>query len=79
MLTEITCKPVEAVRELTAPPEEPRSSVRELLAGQAALRGRPTMVLIWIALNISYYGLFLWLPFVLQAGEELLRSTSTCC
>ena len=27
------------------------------------------IVLVWIALNISYYGLFLWLPFVL-AGEE---------
>jgi putative MFS transporter len=27
------------------------------------------IVLVWIALNISYYGLFLWLPFVLQ-GEE---------
>ena len=24
---------------------------------------------VWVALNISYYGLFLWLPFVLQ-GEE---------
>ena len=28
------------------------------------------IVLVWIALNISYYGLFLWLPFVLQDREE---------
>jgi MFS transporter, putative metabolite:H+ symporter len=27
-------------------------------------------VLVWIALNISYYGLFLWLPFVLQSEEQ---------
>ena len=28
------------------------------------------IVLVWIALNISYYGLFLWLPFVLQEREQ---------
>jgi putative MFS transporter len=28
------------------------------------------IVLVWIALNISYYGLFLWLPFVLQGEEQ---------
>ena len=28
------------------------------------------IVLVWIALNISYYGLFLWLPFVLQAEKD---------
>ena len=68
MLTEITGKPVEP-GELTAPPEEPRSSVRELLADR--LRSRTTTTaLIWIALNISYYGLFLWLPFVLQAEKS---------
>src|SRR3989440_12505522 len=49
-------------------PEEPRSSVRDLFAER--LRGRAvTTALIWIALNVSYYGLFLWLPFVLQ-GEK---------
>jgi len=68
VLTEITGKPVEP-GELTAPPEEPRSSVRELLADK--LRSRTTTTaLIWIALNISYYGLFLWLPFVLQAEKQ---------
>jgi putative MFS transporter len=28
------------------------------------------IVAVWIALNISYYGLFLWLPFVLQQEEQ---------
>ena len=46
------------------PPSEPRSSVRELLAER--LRGTSLLVvLVWIALNISYYGLFIWLPTVL--------------
>jgi MFS transporter, putative metabolite:H+ symporter len=63
VLTEITGRPVEP-GELTAP-EETRSSMRELWAQR--LRSRTlTTALVWIALNISYYGLFLWLPFVLQ-------------
>jgi putative MFS transporter len=66
VLEEITGRPVEP-GELTAPPE-PESSVREL--AEPALRGRSvTTALVWIALNVSYYGLFLWLPFVLQ-GEK---------
>jgi MFS transporter, putative metabolite:H+ symporter len=48
--------------------EEERSSVRELVSRR--LRSTSGLiVLVWIALNISYYGLFLWLPFVLQ-GEQ---------
>src|ERR671931_991293 len=67
VLTEITGRPVEPGS--VAAPEEPRSSVRELLAER--LRGRATTTaLIWIALNISYYGLFLWLPFVLQSEKS---------
>jgi putative MFS transporter len=66
VLEEITGRAVEP-GEVTAPPE-PESSVREL--AEPALRGRAaTTALIWIALNVSYYGLFLWLPFVLQ-GEK---------
>jgi MFS transporter, putative metabolite:H+ symporter len=66
VLSEITGEEVGA-ESLEARPE-PRSSVRELVS--AGLRGTSAMiVLVWIALNISYYGLFLWLPFVLQ-GEE---------
>ncbi len=68
VLTEITGEPV-AERDFEAP-LAPRSSMRELLTG--ALRGRaiPT-ALIWIALNVSYYGLFLWLPFVLFAEKGI--------
>ena len=67
VLTEITGRLVDPV-ELTAP-AEPRSSIRELLAER--LRSRTvTTALVWIALNISYYGLFLWLPFVLQAEKD---------
>jgi MFS transporter, putative metabolite:H+ symporter len=66
VLTEITGRPVEEA-EFSAPVET-RSSMRELF--DVKLRSRAaTTALIWIALNISYYGLFLWLPFVLQ-GEK---------
>jgi MFS transporter, putative metabolite:H+ symporter len=67
VLSEITGRPVQAAE--FAAPAEPRSSVRDLFAEQ--LGGRAvTTALIWIALNISYYGLFLWLPFVLQAEKD---------
>ena len=63
VLREITELPVEEA-EVTAAPE-PEASARELVAG--VLRNRTVVAaLIWIALNVSYYGLFLWLPFVLQ-------------
>ena len=63
VLSEIEGRPV-AASEVTAP-AEPESSVRDLVAG--ALRSRTVVTaLIWIALNVSYYGLFLWLPFVVQ-------------
>ena len=67
VLTEITGRAVEP-GALTAP-EETHSSVRDLWAQR--LRSRTvTTALVWIALNISYYGLFLWLPFVLQAEKS---------
>src|SRR5213592_4520296 len=67
VLSEIAGEPVEE-GEFEAP-SEPRSSIRELVAG--SLRGRAfATALIWIALNVSYYGLFLWLPFVLQAEKS---------
>jgi MFS transporter, putative metabolite:H+ symporter len=66
VLTEITGERVDA-ETLAAAPEE-RSSAKELVQG--GLRRTSVMIAaVWIALNISYYGLFLWLPFVLQ-GEE---------
>ena len=67
VLTQITGRPVDAETLESRP--EPRSSVRELVATR--LRSTSAMiVLVWIALNISYYGLFLWLPFVLQGEEQ---------
>ena len=53
---------------LAAEPE-PRASVVEL-ASRRLRRTSALIALVWIALNISYYGLFLWLPFVLQAEER---------
>jgi MFS transporter, putative metabolite:H+ symporter len=67
VLTEITGRPVEP--GAFDAPEEPRSSVRELFAERLRSRAATT-ALVWIALNISYYGLFLWLPFVLQAEKS---------
>jgi len=67
VLHEITGQEVSA-DELESP-EERQSSVRELVS--ARLRSTSALiVLVWIALNISYYGLFLWLPFVLQAEKQ---------
>jgi MFS transporter, putative metabolite:H+ symporter len=66
VLSEIAGEPVES--ETIEAPAETRSSVRDLVSG--TLRGRAiTTAMVWIALNVSYYGLFLWLPFVLQ-GEK---------
>ena len=63
VLTEITGRPVEP-GTFTAT-EEPAASARELT--EPSLRGRTaSTALVWIALNISYYGLFLWLPFVVE-------------
>src|SRR6266542_4255930 len=67
VLSEIAGRPV-AEAEFQAPPET-RSSVRDFLAGRLRVRAIST-ALVWIALNVSYYGLFLWLPFVLQAEKS---------
>jgi putative MFS transporter len=67
VLSEIEGTPV-AEAEFTAP-AEPESSMRDLVVG--ALRNRTVVTaLIWIALNISYYGLFLWLPSILQSEKS---------
>jgi MFS transporter, putative metabolite:H+ symporter len=67
VLTEIAGRPV-AETEFEAPIET-RSSARDFLAGRLRVRAIST-ALVWIALNVSYYGLFLWLPFVLQAEKS---------
>jgi MFS transporter, putative metabolite:H+ symporter len=67
VLEQVTGAPVDA--DEIEVPEERRTSVRELVSEK--LRSRSAIiVLVWIALNISYYGLFLWLPFVLQDEKD---------
>jgi MFS transporter, putative metabolite:H+ symporter len=67
VLSGITGGAVEATTLEAAPVE--RSSIREFASGR--LRGSTAMIVgVWIALNLSYYGLFLWLPFVLQEQEK---------
>jgi MFS transporter, putative metabolite:H+ symporter len=67
VLDRITGRPVDP-GALAAEPQ-PRASALELVSRR--LRGTSALIaLVWIALNISYYGLFLWLPFVLQAEER---------
>lgn len=64
VLREITGDRVDA--ESLEVPAETRSSIRELVSER--LRGTSALVVgVWIALNISYYGLFLWLPGILGA------------
>jgi MFS transporter, putative metabolite:H+ symporter len=67
VLTEITGRPV-APDEVAAPAEARPSSVRELFT-RALARTDALMIGVWVALNISYYGLFLWLPFVLNGDK----------
>jgi putative MFS transporter len=66
VLTKITGRSV-AAAELDAP-QEARSSIRELFTRSLA-RTDALMIGVWVALNISYYGLFLWLPFVLNGDK----------
>ncbi len=67
VLSQITGKDV-AAGEIEAP-KESSTSLRELASER--LRSSTALVLVvWVTLNISYYGLFLWLPFVLQTEER---------
>src|SRR5215213_5550601 len=61
----ITGHPVDSTS--LAVSEEPSSSPRELL-GPRLRATSAIIILVWVALNVSYYGLFIWLPGVL-AGE----------
>jgi putative MFS transporter len=67
VLAEITGRRIEG-DGFTAPPEA-RASALDLVAPRFRWKSA-VVVVVWIALNISYYGLFLWLPFVLQQQEE---------
>ncbi|MFQ5918657.1 MAG: MFS transporter [Thermoplasmata archaeon] len=52
--------------DLRREPAIPRAPVRALFQGRL-LRRTAVTIGVWIALNFSYYGLFLWLPPVLAA------------
>jgi putative MFS transporter len=63
VLSRITGKKVDAA-SLSAEQAVPRAPVSALFRGKLARRSLVTLVT-WVALNFSYYGLFLWLPLVL--------------
>lgn len=67
VLTRITGKQIGAAELATAPEERSRATE---LAGPGLRRTSVMIVAVWVALNISYYGLFLWLPFVLQGEKQ---------
>ena len=67
VLTRITGKRIGAAELATAPEERSRATE---LAGPGLRRTSVMIVAVWVALNISYYGLFLWLPFVLQGEKQ---------
>ena len=58
-------------RSLETPAAE-RTSLREVVA-PGLRRSAAMMLAVWIALNISYYGLFLWLPFEVKVSEFSLN------
>lgn len=60
VLQRVTHQEVSAA-DLHAEPVVPRAPWGALFAG-ALLRRTLVIILVWIALNFSYYGLFLWLP-----------------
>ncbi|TML47969.1 MAG: MFS transporter, partial [Actinobacteria bacterium] len=66
VLTEITGRPV-APGDIEVA-DRTRSSIRELFT-RALARTDAMMIGVWVALNISYYGFFLWLPFTLSGAK----------
>jgi putative MFS transporter len=60
----ITGQPVDSAS--LAMSVEPSSSPRELFASRLRATSM-VIILVWVALNVSYYGLFIWLPGVLGA------------
>ncbi len=75
VLTRLTGRPVDAAF-LTREQAVPKAPMAELFRG--ALRRRSGVTIsTWIALNFSYYGLFLWLPTILPGfGVAELAQTS---
>jgi MFS transporter, putative metabolite:H+ symporter len=68
VLAGITGRPVDS--ESLAVSVEPSSSPRELLGSRLRATSL-VIVLVWMALNVSYYGLFIWLPGVLASEGKI--------
>jgi putative MFS transporter len=64
VLSAITSQPVDSAS--LAVSVEPSSSPRELFASRLRATSM-VIILVWVALNVSYYGLFIWLPGVLAS------------
>jgi MFS transporter, putative metabolite:H+ symporter len=64
VLSGITSQPVNSASLHVS--VEPNSSPRELFAPRLRATSM-VIILVWVALNVSYYGLFIWLPGVLGA------------
>jgi MFS transporter, putative metabolite:H+ symporter len=60
----ITSRPIDSAS--LAMSVEPSSSPRELFGSRLRATSM-VIILVWVALNVSYYGLFIWLPGVLGA------------
>lgn len=73
VLEKISGRPTDA-DTIAQEPTVPRAPVGDLFRG--ALRRRTAVtIVVWIALNFSYYGLFLWLPAAL-AGFGIVLGTA---
>jgi MFS transporter, putative metabolite:H+ symporter len=68
VLSGITSQPVDSAS--LAVSVEPSSSPRELFASRLRATSM-VIILVWMALNVSYYGLFIWLPGVLASEGKI--------
>ncbi len=68
VLGAITSQPISS--ESLAVSVEPSSSPRELFGSRLRATSM-VIILVWVALNVSYYGLFIWLPGVLASEGKI--------
>jgi putative MFS transporter len=67
VLSKVTGRKISA-RDIKPEPAEKRMRMSALF-GRKLLRSSGVTIAVWIALNFSYYGLFLWLPTVLPTNR----------
>jgi MFS transporter, putative metabolite:H+ symporter len=68
VLGDITSQPISG--DSLAVSVEPSSSPRELFGSRLRVTSM-VIILVWMALNVSYYGLFIWLPGVLASEGKI--------